>query len=94
MNDDPVLIELEKTRRELWKESDGTLVGYARMVNRLGQEERERFLAELEREKVEGKARAEVHGEGGSEGEWTPVGEGAMVVCEGEGPVCCAKGEE
>ncbi|MBQ7252825.1 MAG: hypothetical protein IJS32_09540 [Kiritimatiellae bacterium] len=46
MNDDPVLMELEVTRRELWKESDGTLAGYARMVDRLGREERERFLAE------------------------------------------------
>ena len=46
MNDDSVLVELEETRRELWKESDGTLAGYARMVDRLGREERARFLAE------------------------------------------------
>lgn len=46
MNDDPVLMELEETRRELWKESDGTLAGYARMVDHLGREERARFLAE------------------------------------------------
>lgn len=46
MNDDPVLTELEETRRELWAESDGTLAGYARMVDRLGREAREEFLAE------------------------------------------------
>lgn len=46
MNDDSVLVELEEIRGELWKESDGTLAGYARMVDRLGREERERFLAE------------------------------------------------
>ena len=46
MNDDPVLTELEETRRELWAESDGTLAGYARMVDRLGREYREAFLAE------------------------------------------------
>jgi hypothetical protein len=46
MNDDPVLLELEETRRELWAESDGTLAGYARMVDRIGQEYREEFLAE------------------------------------------------
>lgn len=45
MNDDPVLTELEETRRELWAESDGTLAGYARMVDRLGREYREEFLA-------------------------------------------------
>ena len=46
MSDDSVLVELEEARRELWKESDGTLAGYARMVDRLGREEREEFLAE------------------------------------------------
>ncbi|MBQ7252172.1 MAG: hypothetical protein IJS32_06190 [Kiritimatiellae bacterium] len=45
MSDDPVLLELEETRRGLWAESDGTLAGYARMVDRLGREYRERFLA-------------------------------------------------
>lgn len=45
MNDKPVLLELEETRRGLWAESDGTLAGYARMVDRLGREYREQFLA-------------------------------------------------
>ena len=79
MNDDSVLVELEEIRRELWEESDGTLAGYARMVDRLGREELAQFLAEQG-----GKA---------GEGKWTPVGEGAMVVCEGEGGEYGAKGE-
>ena len=57
MNDDPVLLELEETRRGLWAESDGTLAGYARMVDRMGREARERFLA----------------GQGGKKGGATPA---------------------
>lgn len=78
MNHDPVLMELEETRRELWKESDGTLAGYARMVDRLGREERERFLAGQARES--------------SKGTWTPETDAvadyadAMCVREGDAP--------
>ena len=79
MNDDSVLVELEETLRELWQEIDVTLAGYARMVDRLGREERARFLAE--------------QGGKSGEGKWTPVGEGAMAVCEGEGSEYGAKGE-
>lgn len=42
---DSVIREIEEMRRGLWAESDGTLAGYARMVDRLGRECRERFLA-------------------------------------------------
>ena len=93
MSDENLFEELAETRRKIWQKAGGTVDGFFDYCHRYAQEDHARFLAELEREKAEGKARPEAQMEEGAEGEWTPVGEGAIVVCEGQGPVYGAKGE-
>ena len=85
MNDDPVLMELEETRRELWKECDGTLAGYARMVDRLGREEHERFLDEQDG-KPAGRRAPSRRRKGAEFAD-------ATMVCEGDAPKYGAEGE-
>ena len=97
MNDDPVLLELEETGRKMWEKGGGTMHGYFEYCERVADQALAEYALYGERwrgvgrepakaENTEGKARAEAQGEGGAEGEWTPVDEGAMAVCEGEAP--------
>ncbi|MBP5788000.1 MAG: hypothetical protein J6Y19_09330, partial [Kiritimatiellae bacterium] len=49
MSDENFFEELAETRRKLWARSDGTIAGYAAMCERIAVEDREKFLAGLER---------------------------------------------
>ena len=49
MSDENFFEELAETRRKLWARSDGTIAGYAAMCERIALEDREKFLAGLER---------------------------------------------
>lgn len=91
MNYDPVLAEIEETRRKLWAECDGTMEGYSKHCEEVAREFRARVAAEVAREKAEERSPAEKAGKVAGRrvpsrrrkgAEYTD----ATVVCEGEGP--------
>ena len=86
MSDENLFEELAETRRKIWQKAGGTVDGFFDYCHRYAQEDHARFLAEMEREKAEGKAHAEAQRGGGAEGVWSPVDGEEMVVCEGDVP--------
>lgn len=90
MSDENIFEEIAETDRKIWEAGGRTMHGFLEVCHRYAQEDHARFLAEMEREKAEGKAHAEAQRGGGAEG--ALVGE-PMMVCEGERPEYGAKGE-
>ena len=103
-DDDPVIKEIEETDRRLWEEGGGTVHGFFELCERIAKQAREEYALYGDRWRGVGwepakpageeeTTHAETQRDGGAEGEWTPVGEGAMAVCEGEGPEYGGEGE-
>lgn len=86
MSYDPVLAEIEETRRKLWAACDGTMEGYSRHCEEVAREFRARVAAEVARKKATKTwTRAGTQGDGAAEGAGA-LSHGAMMVCEGEAP--------
>ena len=94
-DDDPVIKEFEEVGRRLWEEGGGTVHGFFEHCQRAAEQARAEYAKygdawrgvgrEPDWEKLrKGTAGADPNG---AESAWThPVGEGTMMVCEGDAP--------